>query len=109
MRLPGFNAETSLYKPSSHYRMTGIVGQADRAIYPTLSISDVVKLSPDFTDFARLQPTDFVSVRACCRDCLLSIPCADESCRRQRLYHCTSKCNAELTGGCGTKRVVPTG
>jgi hypothetical protein len=106
MKLPGFSAETSLYKTSRHYRMIGKFDQGDETIYPTLSISDLVKSSPDFSDFARLKPTDFVSVRACCRDCL-RFPCADESCKRQRSYYCTSKCNAYDIGGC--ERPCPPG
>ncbi len=99
MRLPGFNAETSLYKTRAHYRMIGKFGQADGPIYPSLSINDLVRSSPDFI-YDRLEHTDFVSVRACCRDCL-SFPCADESCRRQRAHHCNNKCNAYVIGGCG--------
>lgn len=30
-----------------------------------------------------------------------SIACADESCRWQRLSHCSRKCNADSIGGCG--------
>lgn len=50
MRLPGFDAETSLYKTSRHYRMIGKFGQADGTIYPTLSINDLFKSSNDSID-----------------------------------------------------------
>jgi hypothetical protein len=97
MRLPGFSAETSLYKTNRHYRMIAKFGQVDGSIYPTLSINDLVKSSLDFTYFDGLPP---ISIRGCCRQCLSSIPCADESCRRQRLGSCTRKCGADVIGGC---------
>jgi len=109
MRLPGFSAETSLYKTRRHYRMTGTFGQADGTIYPTLSINDFVKSSLYITDLVVKSSLDFIyfdhpfpiSVRGCCRQCLSSIPCADASCRRQRSFHCNRKCGAEVIGGCG--------
>lgn len=45
MSIPGFDAETSLYKTSGHYRMIGKSGQADGAIYPALSMSDLFSSS----------------------------------------------------------------
>ena len=102
MRLPGFNAETSLYKTSRHYRIGVEFGLADETIHPALSINDLIKSSPDFYFKGRYDfvSNDFVSIRGCCKDCL-SFPCADESCRRQRSFYCTSKCSAEGIGGCG--------
>jgi hypothetical protein len=104
MNIPGFSAETSLYKTSRHYRSIGKFNQADGTVYPALSINDLVKFSPDFY-FDRQGWRDIVSgdisIRGCCRDCLSSFPCADESCRRQRLFDCNRKCNAETIGGCG--------
>ena len=100
MRLPGFNAETSLYKTSRHYRMTGKFGQAYGTIYPTLSISNLFKTSLAFIDLISTSLGDSfyvdrpspISVKGCWRQCLGSIPCADESCRRQRDFSCTRKC-----------------
>jgi hypothetical protein len=98
MSIPGFSAETSLYKTSRHYRMIAKFGQADGTVYPTLSMNDLVKSSLDFIYIDRLPP---LSIRGCCQDCLSSIPCADESCRRQRSFHCSRKCGADVIGGCG--------
>lgn len=81
---------------------TARIGRFDQAngnIYSTLSINDTVKLSPDF-HFDRLGRYKLVSIRGCCRQCLSSIPCADESCRRQRRGFCTKKCGADVIGGC---------
>jgi hypothetical protein len=107
MNIPQFTAQASLYKSSGHYRMIGRFDQGDGTIYPTLSINDFVKSSLTLSDleaksslFAYLDQISPISVRGCCRQCLQSIPCADESCRRQRLYYCSSKCNAEGIGGC---------
>src|SRR5712692_3979488 len=50
MSIPGFDAETSLYKTSGHYRMIGKSGQADGAIYPALSISDLFSSSLGLAD-----------------------------------------------------------
>jgi len=52
MNIPGFSAETSLYKTSRHYRMIGKFGPADGTIYPTLSISDPVRSSLGLADLA---------------------------------------------------------
>ena len=35
MALPGFSAETSLYRTSVHYRLTGVLVQADEIVAPT--------------------------------------------------------------------------
>jgi hypothetical protein len=83
-------------------------GQADGTIYPALSINDLVKSSLYVTDLVVKSSLDFIyfdhpfpiSVRGCCRQCLSSIPCADESCRRQRSYSCSHKCGADVIGGC---------
>jgi hypothetical protein len=45
MSIPGFAAETSLYKATRHYRMIGEFDQADGVIYPALSISDLFSSS----------------------------------------------------------------
>jgi len=50
LNIPGFSAETSLYKTSRHYRMIGKFGQADGTIYPALSISDLVRSSLGLAD-----------------------------------------------------------
>jgi hypothetical protein len=109
MRLPGFSAEISLYKNSRHYRTTGIFGQTDESVYHVRSISDLVKspltlrhhTASSLIDFIYSDVLTPISVRRCCQDCLSSFPCADESCRRQRLFDCSRKCNAEVIGGCG--------
>ena len=108
MRLPGFSADASLYKTSRHYRMIARFGQAGGTICPMLSISDLVKSSLYLTDLVVRYSLDSIyvdrvppiSVRGCCQGCLSSIPCADESCRRQRSFSCTRKCGAEVIGGC---------
>jgi len=50
MNIPGFSAETSLYRTSGHYRMIGKFGQVGATIHPTLSINDFVKSSLTLTD-----------------------------------------------------------
>lgn len=106
MSLPGFDAETSLYRTSRHYHTTGAVDQADAAISPALSINDLVRSSLDFIGrgveslLVYLDHPVPISVRGCCRQCLSSIPCADESCRRQRSFYCDRQCGAEVIGGC---------
>src|SRR5438128_5795212 len=116
MNIPAFTAESSLYRSRKSYRATAKssaslpaqFGQAEGIIYPTLSISNIVKSSlgssglvgrslHDFIYVGRVPP---ISVRGCCQQCLSSIPCADESCRRQRLGSCTRECGAEVIGGC---------
>ena len=109
MSTPGFTAETTLYMTSRYYRTVANFGQSAGAIYPTLSLIDLFKSSLNLADFAVRSLIDFIgvdqtppiSVRGCCRQCLSSIPCADESCRRQRLGFCTRNCGAEAIGGCG--------
>jgi len=113
MRLPGFTAETSLYKTIGHYRTVARFGQADGSIYPMLSLDDLVKSSLDLTDLIVRFSRDLIyvnrvppiSVRGCCQRCLSSIPCADESCRRQRSFSCTRRCGGEVIGGCECLRV----
>jgi hypothetical protein len=101
MRLPGFSAETSLYRTSRHYRTIAKFGQADGIIHPTFSIQDFIELSPDFFDISLLGPTAFISVRVCCRDCMSGCNYTDEL--RQKLCRatCTIKCGASDIGGCG--------
>lgn len=109
MRLPGFSAETSLYKTVGHYRTTGITGPAHESVYPVLAVRDVAHFpftlwnhtAGRLSDFIYTDLWNVVDARSCCQSCLSSIPCADESCRRQRLSHCSRKCNAESIGGCG--------
>ena len=109
MNMPGFSAETSLYKTGGHYRTTGVFGQTDESVYPVPSISNLIISPPTFMHPLRSSLIDFIysdvltliDVRSCCQDCLSSFPCADESCRRQRLFDCSRKCNAEVIGGCG--------
>ena len=103
MRLPGFSAETSLYKTSRHYRLIAKFGQADGTIYLTLSINALVKSSLDFIELGTKSSLDLIyfdrpspiSGRECWRQCLGSNPCADESCRRQRGFSCTKKCGPQ--------------
>jgi hypothetical protein len=113
MSIPEFTAQVSLYRTSNRYRSSGsecgdlqsgesIVpsDQAYGTINPTFSITDFVKFSPDF--LGRYNDSlGLYNVRDCCTNCLASFPCADESCRRQRLFNCSRKCNAEVIGGCG--------
>ena len=94
MRLPGFNAETSLYKSSRHYRMMAKFGNVDGPLYPMASIYDLVYV--DTRDPARI----WARIQSCCHDCL-QFPCADEECRRQRAFDCDVKCGADAIGGCG--------
>src|SRR4030095_14310592 len=96
MNIPKFTAQASLYRTSRHYRMTATFDDTYGTMYPALSITDFVKISPDLLDFY----LTWVNPRACCENCLASIPCVDESCRRQRLSFCTHKCDAYDIGGC---------
>jgi hypothetical protein len=50
MRLPGFSAETSLYKTSRLYRASAQFDQTNGSIYPALSLSDFVKSSLGLAD-----------------------------------------------------------
>jgi hypothetical protein len=50
MSLPGFDAETSLYKTRSLYRMSGNFGEADATIHPALSITNLLKSSLGLAD-----------------------------------------------------------
>jgi hypothetical protein len=116
MNIPKFTAQASLYRTSRHYRMTATFDDTYGTMYPAFSITDFVKISPDFLDpivSVNLSITDFVKIspdfldpivslnpRVCCRNCLASFPCADESCRRQRLSFCTHECDAYHIGGC---------
>jgi hypothetical protein len=109
MNIPKFTAEASLYRTSRYYRMTATFDDAYGTMYPAFSITDFVKISSDFLDLHHPVPIAWVKTWACCRNCLASFPCADESCRRQRLFSCTRKCDAELTGGCDTKVWCPPG
>lgn len=93
MRTPGFSAETSLYRTRHNYRLTVAHGPRSGALHPSSFVVDIHDLSHHGTAV-------FVDPRSCCRDCLASIPCADESCRRQRLFECTNRCNAAGIGGC---------
>jgi hypothetical protein len=107
MRLPGFSAETSLYKTTTHYSAISRSDQAGEEVTSSqLSMHDLVKSTLYFTHLEGrswihvygdlLSP---ISVRECCHRCM-AFPCADESCRRQRLASCNSKCRAEVIGGC---------
>jgi hypothetical protein len=107
MNLPGFSADTSLYKTSNHYSMIANFGRASESINPVLSLKEFVEISPHYLSFGpivAIEQNSYVTARACCRNCM-NFPCADEQCRRQRLFHCTSKCKADVIGGCG----CPTG
>lgn len=108
MNLPGFSAETSLYNTSAYYRTMANFGQAAVSLSSALSINDYTKFSPDLRDLLSRPLVDSIyvdlspriSARTCCQSCLAKTPCADESCRRQRLSSCTRKCGAEVIGGC---------
>jgi hypothetical protein len=80
--------------------MTATFDDAYGTMYPAFSITDFVKISPDFFDLFHSVPIAWVNVRACCRNCLASIPCADVSCLVKRLSFCTHKCDACDIGGC---------
>ncbi len=83
MNIPGFSAETSLYKTSRHYRVSGRFDQADGDIYPALSISDILRSSINYIDVVAKSSrdlSDFIYVnspfpliacgalgKACCR------------------------------------------
>ena len=82
MNIPKFTAQASLYRTSRHYRMTATFDDAYGTMYPAVSITDFVKISPDFFDLHHSVPIAWVNPRACCRNCLASFPCVDESCRR---------------------------
>jgi hypothetical protein len=108
LRLPGFTADTSLYRTLAHYRGTAQPRQPETGMIPAQFPFDIATSTLNLTDFARTSALDYVysdlvrmiSPRECCQTCLGSVPCADESCRRQRLHHCTQKCGAEVIGGC---------
>jgi hypothetical protein len=59
MNIPGFSAETSLYKTSRHYRVSGKFDQADGDIYPALSINDILKSSINYIDVVAKSSRDF--------------------------------------------------
>src|SRR4030095_499466 len=114
MNIPKFTAQASLYRTSRHYRMTATFDDTYGTMCPALSITHFVKISPDLLDFYHsvswvnprawatdlLDPIPYINPWACCENCLASFPCADESCRRQRLSFCTHKCDAYAIGGC---------
>ena len=50
MNIPGFSAETSLYKTSKHYRLSGKFGQSDTTLYPALLLSNLFSSSLGLTD-----------------------------------------------------------
>jgi hypothetical protein len=50
MNIPQFTAQASLYKTNRYYRMLGKFGQADGAIYPALSMSDLFRSSLGLAD-----------------------------------------------------------
>ena len=82
MTLPGFNAETSLYKTSIHYRFMGALVQADGVIPQLFSCG------PCFTD----------ATGACLRNC--TEPCDPSACQPQCCrpgFHCCGDC---LPGNC---------
>ena len=102
MNIPGFNADTSLYKTNNHYRVNGSYSRAGNELEPMLSLNDLIEISPHYLNLGPIlrEHDVYVSARACCQNCM-TFPCADEQCRRQRLYHCTQKCQAQHIGGCG--------
>jgi hypothetical protein len=79
----------------SHFSSTPLVAKAV-GLFAVLAVASGCRGS-DHIDPNRTPPT---SVRGCCRQCLSSMPCADESCRRQRLGSCTRQCDARSIGGC---------
>ncbi len=88
--------------------MFGKFGHNDEVIYPAFSINSLTNYSLDFIGsrvnfLVGLVYNDNhrpISIRGCCRQCLSSIPCADESCRRQRSFDCNRQCGADVIGGC---------
>ena len=108
MRLPGFTGQTSLYRTASHYRgiaqprpsATGMVPAHFPYDLATSPLFMPDRITRSALDFLQSDLVALLSPRTCCRLCLGSIPCADESCRRQRLHTCNRKCGAGVIGGC---------
>ena len=75
MNIPGFSAETSLYKTSRHYRSIVKFGQADGTIYPALPINDLVKSSIDSIDLVIKSSRDFSDFIYVDRPFPTAIPC----------------------------------
>lgn len=103
MNMPGFSADSSLYKTTNLYCKIGNFGRAKEAVNPMFSLKEFVEISPDYFRFGpavQRELNAYVSKRACCQNCM-NFPCADEQCRRQLLSYCSTKCKAQDIGGCG--------
>jgi hypothetical protein len=108
--LPGFTAERSLYIARNHYRSIAPPDLAQGTARPAgVSANGLGSFGFGFgltsTDVPRL----FVGGPECYRACLASIPCADDSCRRQRSNSCSDKCGVCPLGSapCGNKCCPP--
>jgi hypothetical protein len=81
MRLPGFTAEDSLYKPSGHYHMTGTVDQVEGVGHGIILVA--VSFQPWLNQFL-VQPFCYRRQPDCYYDCMKR--CTDDP------FYCDHNC-----------------